>query len=359
MAWNRRFQYLRLVFVLALVWVIYSYTCADRDPAQQTVSFRGETMGTTFEVKVVAESLSETRQNELRSRITSELDDVNEKMSHYREDSELSRFNRSDGIEPFHVSSETFEVFRRAEELSELTEGAFDVTVGPLVNAWGFGPKGQPERVPTDEEITEIKDKIGFDKLELDMEQGTIRKIEPAIVCDLSAIAKGYGVDRVASALDAEGLRDYMVEVGGEVKTRGVNAQGDAWRIGIEKPIVGGRTIQKIVSLSDVAMATSGDYRNYYEVDGERISHMIDPRSGRPISHRLASVTVIDDQCTSADGWATALMVLGPDEGYALAKEQDLPVYFLVHDGESGFRELTTPAFERLAAESDKDKNLR
>ena len=298
--------------------------------------------------------------SELQSRITSELDGVNEKMSHYREDSELSRFNRSNEIDPFLISSNTFEVFRQAEELSELTHGAFDVTVGPLVNAWGFGPMGLPERVPTDDEIAAIMAKVGFDKLELDAEHSTIQKSEPSIVCDLSAIAKGYGVDRVAVALDAEEFRNYMVEVGGEVRTRGLNDLGVPWRIGIEKPTEGGRSIQKVVSLSGLAMATSGDYRNYYEVDGVRISHMIDPRSGRPITHRLASVTVIDNRCVRADGWATALMVLGPEEGYALAKEQDLPVFFLVHDGETGFRELATPAFEELTADAaKKQESLR
>ena len=355
MAQNRNLKLIGIVLAAGLAWTIYSYR--DQDTRPQTFSFRGETMGTTFEVKVVVESLSKARQSELQTRIHSELDGVNEKMSHYREDSELSRFNRSREIEPFSISSNTFEVFRQAEELSELTRGAFDVTVGPLVNAWGFGPMGQPERVPSDEEIAAIKAQVGFDKLDLDAEHSTIRKSEPSIVCDLSAIAKGYGVDRVAVALDEEGFRDYMVEVGGEVRTRGLNDLGVPWRIGVEKPTVGGRTIQKVVSLSGLAMATSGDYRNYYEVDGVRISHMIDPRSGRPITHRLASVTVIDDQCARADGWATALMILGTEEGYALAKEQDLPVFFLVHDGETGFRELSTPAFDKLTSGTDKDRN--
>jgi thiamine biosynthesis lipoprotein len=305
-------------------------------------------MGTTFTVKVVAEELSTEKQKEIEERIQAELDEVNAKMSHYRADSELSRFNQSGETTPFSVSEETFEVFREALEIAELTGGAFDVTVGPLVNAWGFGPDGRPEAVPSEDEIAELLVQVGYEKLELDQETFSLRKSTPGLQCDLSAIAKGYGVDQVAEALDEIGMTDYMVEVGGEVRTRGRNDQGQAWRIGIERPISEGRLIQQVISLSGWAMATSGDYRNYYEVDGVRYSHMIDPRTGRPITHRLASVSIVEKRSARADGLATALLILGPDEGYQLAVEQDLAVVFMVKDDEEGFRERATPAFERL-----------
>jgi thiamine biosynthesis lipoprotein len=305
-------------------------------------------MGTTYTVKVVAEELSPEQHSEIEGTIREELEDVNAKMSHYRPDSELSRFNAWRETTPFRVSRETFGVFEEALEIADLTGGALDITVAPLVNAWGFGPDARPETIPSDAEIATLLEKVGYTKLELDPESTSLRKSVPGLQCDLSAIAKGYGVDRVAEALNRAGFEDYMVEVGGEVRTRGRNDKGQAWRIGIERPSVEGRVIQQVLSLSNGAMATSGDYRNYYEVDGIRYSHMIDPRTGRPITHRLASVSVVEERCARADGLATALMILGPDEGYRFAVENELAVLFMVKDDEEGFRELPTPAFERL-----------
>jgi thiamine biosynthesis lipoprotein len=305
-------------------------------------------MGTTYTVKVVAENLSPERQTEVEKRIHSELDEVNAKMSHYRPDSELSRFNQSRDTTPFPVSKETLEVFREALEIAEMTEGAFDITVGPLVDAWGFGPDGRPECIPSEDEIARLRVKVGYEKLEADLEALTLQKSEPEIQCDLSAIAKGYAVDQVADALDEIGISDYMAEVGGEVRTRGLNEKSQTWRIGIERPVSGKRMLQQVIAVSGGAVATSGDYRNYFEVDGVRYSHMIDPRTGCPITHRLASVCIVEERCARADALATALMVLGPDEGYRLAVEHDLAVLFMVRDDEEGFREVATPAFERL-----------
>ena len=305
-------------------------------------------MGTNYTVKVVEPGLDKSRLEEIRHLIEARLEDVNLKMSHYKDDSELSRFNQLSETTPFHVSPETYEVFRQAIEISTLTHGALDITVGPLVDAWGFGPRDRPEQIPNDEHIQVLRDQTGYEKLELDPAASSVRKTEPQVRCDLSAIAKGYGVDRVAEALAEEGLENFMVEVGGEVSTRGVNDQGQPWRIGVERPVTTGRVIEKVISLSGWAMATSGDYRNYYEVDGVRYSHMIDPRTGRPITHRLASVSVVDKSCARADGFATGLLVLGPEEGYPIAVEEDLAVLFLVHEGDGEFSALETPEFERL-----------
>lgn len=306
-------------------------------------------MGTTYTVKVVEPGIDTSRLEEIRHLIEDRLEDVNQKMSHYQGDSELSRFNQLSETTPFRVSPETYEVFRQAIELSTLTHGALDITVGPLVDAWGFGPQSRPEQIPTDEQIQALRQKTGYEKLELNSAEMSLRKTDPQLRCDLSAIAKGYGVDRVADALAQEGLQSFMVEVGGEVRTRGVNDEGQSWRIGVERPVTTGRVIEKVISLSGWAMATSGDYRNYYEVDGVRYSHMIDPRTGRPITHHLASVSVIDRTCARADGLATALLVLGPELGYPLAVKEDLAVLFLVYEGGGDFRGLETPAFKRLA----------
>jgi thiamine biosynthesis lipoprotein len=169
----------------------------------------------------------------------------------------------------------------------------------------------------------------------------------PELTLDLSAIAKGFGVDQVAEALEREGIEHYMVEVGGEVRTRGSNPSGEAWRIAIEKPDPSHRDMQVILPLNDLSMATSGDYRNYYEEEGRRISHMIDPRSGWPVTHAVASVSVVDEECVQADAFATALLVLGP-EGFELAEELGLAAYFLERSPDGGFTERRTTAFSAL-----------
>ncbi len=337
----------RALFVAFFVSALAVSACQTRTDESNTYIFNGPTMGTTFTVKVVNESIDTSARARLQRLIEDELEDVNQKMSHYLEDSELSRFNRSSSQEPFPVSPETFQVFRHAQEISALTQGAFDVTAAPLIDLWGFGPERPPDTVPAEEDITRARGRTGHQKLVLDADSLTIRKLDPLLRCDLSAIAKGYAVDRVAEALGREGLLDYIVEVGGEVRTAGKNDAGDNWRVAIERPLPGERVIQRIVPLSGMAMATSGGYRNFYEKDGTRYSHTIDPRTGRPVTHDLAAVTVVDELCVRADGLATGLLVLGPEEAYSLAVEHDLAAFFLVAE-EDGFSERVTPAFEAI-----------
>ncbi len=304
-------------------------------------------MGTTYTIKVAGASLNESQQSDLQTAIDEQLHRVNELMSTYLANSELSRFNKSDGSQEFPLSPETLQVFKAAHRIGSLSGGALDVTVGPLVNAWGFGPPGKPAQPPSEAELERLKGLIGWDKITLDESRSAIRKTHPEVYCDLSAVAKGYAVDRVSETLSKLGYVEHMVEVGGEVRARGRNAENQPWRIGVEKPLAGPSGVQRAVPLENCAMATSGDYRNYYEEGGRRVSHEIDPRTARPIEHRLASVSVIADRCLDADGWATALIVLGEDEGYRLAVEQDLAALFLVRAGGS-FEEHATPRFEEL-----------
>jgi thiamine biosynthesis lipoprotein len=304
-------------------------------------------MGTTFTVKVAGAALLQPERARIQDAIEGQLALVNELMSTYLPSSELSRFNQWRSSEPFHLSAETLEVFEVARRVGSLSGGAFDVTVGPLVNAWGFGPPGKPAHPPSSRELDELKARVGWDKIVLEEARSAIRKTRPDVYCDLSAVAKGYGVDRVSEALSGLGYVEHMVEVGGEVRARGHNAEGQPWRIGVEKPLEGGRAVQRTLPLENLAMATSGDYRNYYEEGGQRISHEIDPRTGRPIGNRLASVTVITERCVEADAFATALIVLGEDEGYRLAIEQNLATLFLVREAD-GFIEKTSPRFEEL-----------
>jgi thiamine biosynthesis lipoprotein len=236
-------------------------------------------------------------------------------------------------------------VFREAREIAALTGGALDITVGPLVEAWGFGPTptGPP---PSEAQLAALRERVGWDRIELDEGASTLTKTVDGLRADLSAVAKGYAVDRVAEALLGLGETRLMVEVGGEVRTAGRNARSEPWRIGIERPVAGpGRGMQRLVPLSDLSIATSGGYRNYRDVDGQRLIHILDPRLGRPVSHALASVSVVAPSCTRADGLATALLVLGPEEGLALAEREGIAALLLVADGSGGFQEVATSTF--------------
>ena len=326
--------------------------CAPPDSGPPLHVFDGATMGTTYAVRVVTvDPWPQAERDRIGAKIQAVLDDVESKMSHYLPSSELSRFNRQRTTRPFPVSADTFEVVRQARRLSELTAGALDITVAPLVNAWGFGPV-EPDRLPPDgERLSQLREHVGYAGIELDAAASTLRKTIPAIEGDLSAVAKGYGVDQVAAALREAGLTRYVVEVGGEIVAAGTNHLDRPWRIGIESPVAGGG-IQRVVSLRDRAMATSGDYRNAREVDGRWLSHTIDPRTGRPVEHRLASVSVVAERCVVADGLATALEVLGPDDGHALAVEQGWAALFLSRDEDGAILERATPAFSALLAAS-------
>ena len=346
-----------LLAVPALLAALLAAACGGPDRGPHLYTFQGSTMGTTFMVKVVTETLGEERQAEVLELIEAELDEVDTKMSHYLEDSELSRFNRSHDTSPFTVSEETLEVFRHAQELARLSGGAFDVTVGPLVDAWGFGPEerviepSEPIEPRPDEVISRLIAHVGYTKIELDLEHSTIRKTDPSVACDLSAIAKGYGVDQVSEALRREGFGDHLVEVGGEVRAAGLNDAGHPWRIAIEQPGSGSTVPGRIVPLSNLAMATSGDYRNYYEVGGVRFSHTIDPRTGYPVSQSRARVGECGRRALGArrrprDGLGRAR----PRRGLRAGRRAGLgcALQRVVHDGEGGLRERATPAFERL-----------
>jgi thiamine biosynthesis lipoprotein len=318
-----------------------------KSAAKEPIVITGPTMGTEYTIKLfgVPDGLAEA---ELKSGIESTLDEINAAMSTWQDDSELSQFNHSEGGDWFKVSADTAEVVAEAIRINETTDGAFDVTVNPLLKLWGFGPFDRPEHIPTAEEIAAVQSDIGCEKVNVRRDPPALRKSRPKVQIVLSGIAKGFAVDRVVEWLDEQGVSACLVEIGGEVRSRGTKPDGQPWVVGIEKPTPGERSVQKVVELSNRAMATSGDYRNYYEQDGRRYSHTIDPRTGRPIAHRLAAVSVVADSCMTADAVATALMVLGPDEGYNLAVERDWAVYLIVRDGDR-FIEKPTPRFRELS----------
>ena len=308
----------------------------------------GPVFGTQYHINVVLKEDADRLEN-LAGGIEEVLEDVDASMSTWRDDSELSRFNSLDDQSQWAgISRPLHEVLATAREVSELTGGAFDVTVGPVVNLWGFGPDARPEQVPGDDELSSRLESIGYDKLELQEEPPALRA-SPNQYVDLSAIAKGYGVDAVSRFLESERISAFLVEIGGEVRVSGRKPDGEAWRLAIEEPVSQRREINRVVALDSQAMATSGDYRNYYESEGERFSHTIDPKSGKPIRHNLASVTVIADDCMTADALATAFNVMGFEQAKDLATRENIAAYFIVR-GEDGFETDYTPAFSSFLA---------
>ncbi len=321
---------------------------ASRSGATRSqVAFGGPSMGSTYSVKLAGTAAGSDAAVSAQRAVENALGEVVARMSSYDAGSELSRFNAHASTVPFELSPATIAVFTQAAEVSVATAGAFDITVAPLVDAWGFGPR-KSQQVPRDADLRVAAQTVGWKQVALDPAANTAAKADPALRADLSAIAKGYAVDRAAAALDELGIADYLVEAGGEVRTRGYNAHGRPWQIAVERPDTLPQRAHLIVPLSGLAMATSGDYRIYFEQNGRRYSHEIDPATGRPIATGLTSVSVVAPNCAYADAMATALIVLGPERGYALAADAGLAAHFIVRETGTGLRDRSTPAFVSL-----------
>ena len=308
-----KLDYLRSSFILLLFCFLACGT-AEHDAQYE---WSGLTMGTSYQVKVTGIHIDKDKKHIIATQIDSSLKSVNAQMSTYDPMSEISLFNKNLQTVPVKISQPFYKVLETAMDISHQSGGAFDITVGPLVNLWGFGPGKVDKKMPVDTEIKKALSVIGFQNLVLS-DGEYISKTIPNVQIDLSAIAKGYGVDVIADLMENYNFKNYMVEVGGEVRVKGVNASNECWKIGIDKPkhaSIPGQQLQEILCLNDVAVATSGDYRNYFFNNGKYYSHTIDPVSGYPVNHNLASVTIITLSCMLADGLATATMVLGPEKG--------------------------------------------
>lgn len=331
------------LIVLMVAGTIFSLLRPESHVAELHMS--GRTMGTTYSVKY--RPVQDTPSlKAMQIEVDALLTEINHTMSTYDPESELSRFNRMRTTDWVSASASLLAVLKAALEIGFQSEGAFDITVGPLVNLWGFGPELHPDRIPLESDIAAARARSGLDKVTLHETQPAIRKHRPDLFLDLSGIAKGYGVDRVAELMTAHGIEHYMVEIGGEVRVRGLKEHDTPWRIAIEKPLSGERSVQTMLALSDIALATSGDYRNFFEIAGRRYSHTIDPTTGWPVDHHLVSVTVLADTSMRADAWATAFQVLGPERGMSIAERLSLPVLFVIErDGK--FEERVCCAFQR------------
>jgi thiamine biosynthesis lipoprotein len=306
------------------------------------VQLAGDTMGTTWHVSYISDLPGLTSEL-VQQGIEAQLEQVNRAMSTYMDDSEISRFNALAPQQWFKFSPEFFTVLTTALDVGQKSEGAYDVTVMPLVDLWGFGPKGMTDTAPGAGAIEKLLEQVGQDHIRLDKEHLSAMKLRD-LSLDFSSLAKGYGVDRVAQWLSAQGIHRFMVEVGGEMRLSGLSGRSDPWRIAIEQPDSSERSVAVTIGLSDVGIATSGDYRNYFEADGRRYSHIIDPRTGYPVAHDLVSVTVVHDSSMMADAWATALTVLGAERAMAVAQEHGLAVYF-IRRVDGAFVHSHTPLF--------------
>lgn len=319
----------------------------DKPPAAEhpMLEIHGRTMGTFYGVKVVGDFPG--GQQALQTQVDSLLKHYNDEISTYDPNSSLSKFNQQQTTAPFPVSQDMADIVISAVRVGQRTQGVLDVTVGPLVNLWGFGPDKRPVKIPTDAQIAAARQCVGIQRLHVDVsaDHAELRKDIPNMYVDLSTVGEGFGADKIADFLESRGVHNYLVEIAGASRSRGVNAKGEPWKLAIQKPTDELDEVQAIVKPDGRAISTSGSYRNYYELNGQRYSHIIDPATGKPITHRLVSATVITPTALEADGLDTALMVMGPEKAMAFAKQQHLAVYLVIKT-DKGFKAEYSETFK-------------
>lgn len=317
---------------------------SPQTPKSAATVLDGKTMGTFWRVSVM--NLDDAKAEDLRQKVQAQLDADDRLLSTWKNDSALMRFNHSPSTAPWPVSEAMADIVTLSLRIGAKTHGAMDITVGPLVNLWGFGPDKQPVKTPDAQQIAAAKARSGLQHLTVinQANKQFLQKDIPDLFVDLSTVGEGYAADHLARLMEQEGISRYLVSVGGALVSRGMNAEGQPWRVAIQKPTDRENAVQAIVDINGHGISTSGSYRNYYELDGKRISHVIDPQTGRPIDHKLVSVTVIAPTALEADGWDTGLMVLGPEKAQDVVREQGLAVYMIVKDGD-GFKTWMSPQF--------------
>jgi len=309
----------------------------------------GNIFGTTWHVKVVVGYF--VNGAELSKKIQDRLEEINTSMSSYKKESEINQFNRIDNSDRWFVLSKDLDrVMKIAQRLYQMTDGAWDGTVRPLVDLWGFGPLLKKEmKIPDKEHIRLLRKIVGFHKIEI-RPDGALRKINPGVTLDLASIAKGYAVDQIAALILENGYENFLVEIGGEIYAAGVRQDGKKWRVGINMPDPGApfNKIYKVLEFAGKGFATSGDYRNYFTDKGKNWSHILDPVTGYPTSNRVVSVSVLADDCAFADGLATALMVMGPEKGIELVnKIKDVQCMILIRNKDGSLTDFKSTGFPK------------
>lgn len=340
------FRHLRLA--LPVMAVLLLAACRWSPSTTTPLRLSGATMGTSWSV-TLGRLPADTTRDQLQLLLQQRLDRINALMSTYDPASELTRFNDQRSSDWFPVAAETAAVVALAQQISRQTGGAFDVTVGPLVDLWGFGPLPRASQPPTAQQIEQTRRRVGYRHLQVRRSPAALRKTVAGLRVDLSAIAKGYAVDQLAELLAQHGVHDALVEIGGELRLLGHRLDGQPWRIAIERPEPGSSAVEKLLALQPTAVATSGNYRNFYQAAGQRYAHTIDPTSGYPTQHRLASATVLAPSAAQADALATALMVMGEQRARAFCKREGIAALLLIHQG-SAIAAETTPGFRALTA---------
>ncbi|OUF43436.1 FAD:protein FMN transferase ApbE [Pluralibacter gergoviae] len=340
---------MRTLMISALAAVVLTIGGCDSSTTPTAVTpatvLEGKTMGTFWRVSVIG--VDGARADALRRKVQAQLDADDMQLSTWKANSALMRFNRSDSTAPWPVSEAIADIVTASLRIGSKTGGAMDITVGPLVNLWGFGPDKQPVKIPSAEQIAAAKARTGLQHLTVIDQAGSqyLQKDLPGLYVDLSTVGEGYAADHLARLMAQEGISRYLVSVGGALVSRGMNASGRPWRVAIQKPNDRENAVQAIVDINGHGISTSGSCRNYYELDGRRISHVIDPQTGEPIQHKLVSVTVIAPTALEADGWDTGLMVLGTEKAKEVVREQGLAAYFIYKQGET-FQTWMSPQFK-------------
>ncbi len=329
---------------------VFAYRGRNPGALQADTRFGGPAQGTTYSV-VLPGTRSPDAVAALQAAVDSVIAGIDTVMSTYDPSSELSRLNRDARTAPIAVSPALANVLQIAAQVSRDSRGAFDVTVAPLINAWGFGPDGDVTSAPDSATLSALRERVGWQRLAVS--DGSVTKMSPLVEVDLNAIAPGYTVDRIVDLLIARGEPAHLVELGGELRASGRNARGLPFRVGIEEPDSSRRAVRLVVGLQDRALATSGNYRDFRDVNGVRYVHTLDPSTGRPVTHRLLAVSVLHAQCAFADAWATALLVVGPERAWALAEEHDLDVLLLIAGASGKVEQRLTPGFASAVLPND------
>jgi len=298
-----------------------------QDSYVKTYNIYGKTMGNNYRVTWNSDSTTPEQVFSLREKTEFRLEEINASMSTWRKDSEISKFNSHTANDEVQISASLNHVLSKASSIGRVTDGALDITLAPLIELWGFGPSTNARQVPTPSQINEVLQYTGLDKIKLT--NSKLSKQDPRTRLDLSSIAKGYAVDEVAALLETEGVHHFLVDIGGELVARGKRLDGTPWQVAIDKPVANGQGQVAMISISDKAIATSGDYRNFFEQDSIRFSHILDPKTGRSVQRQVVSATVIANDCASADAFATAAVVMGVKPALAMAEQQGIAMMLI------------------------------